>query len=157
MKIRLICIGKTGKSFLVEGESEYLSRLKHYSPVDKVEIPDIKNAKNLSREQIKLEEGKLILGKCQPGDRIILLDEGGKEFSSEKFAEYLQKQFNIGGKALVFVVGGAYGFSEEVEGRADGKLSLSKMTYSHQMVRMIFLEQLYRANTILRSEPYHHS
>ena len=157
VKVKFICIGKTGKSFLEEGESEYLKRLKHYLPVEKLEIPDLKNAKNLTVEQIKEQEGKEIISKMQPGDQLILLDENGVQFTSLEFAQFFQQKFNAGGKTIVFAVGGAYGFSAEVYSLATGKISLSKMTFSHQMVRMIFFEQLYRAMTILKGEPYHHS
>ena len=156
MKVKFICIGKTGKPFLEEGESEYLKRLKHYLPVEKVEIADLKNAKNLTVEQIKEQEGREIISKMQPGDQLILLDENGAQFTSLEFAQFFQQKFNAGGKTIVFVVGGAYGFSAEVYSLATGKISLSKMTFSHQMVRMIFFEQLYRAMTILKGEPYHH-
>lgn len=157
MKIKLICIGKTGKGFLVDGENEYLNRLKHYVNIERIEIPDLKNAKKLSIEQIKSLEGKEIITKIIPGEQLILLDDKGKDFTSEKFAVFIQKKFNQGGKALVFVIGGAYGFSKEVYDRSDSLLSLSKMTFSHQMIRMIFFEQVYRAMTILKGEPYHHS
>ena len=157
MKIKLICIGKTGKGFLVDGENEYLNRLKHYVNIERIEIPDLKNAKKLSIEQIKSLEGKEIMSKIISGEQLILLDEKGKDFTSEKFADFIQKKFNQGGKALVFVIGGAYGFSKEVYDRSDSLLSLSKMTFSHQMIRMIFFEQVYRAMTILKGEPYHHS
>lgn len=157
MKIKVICIGKTGKDFLVNGEREYMNRLKHYAKVEKVELPDIKNARKLSQDQVKSEEGKAIIKMIDSSDQVFLLDEKGKHYSSEVFAEFLQKRFNQGGKCLVFVIGGAYGFSEEMYQRAQGKLSLSAMTFSHQMIRMIFFEQLYRAMTIQRGEPYHHS
>jgi 23S rRNA (pseudouridine1915-N3)-methyltransferase len=157
VKVKFICIGKTGKSFLEEGESEYLKRLKHYIQVERVEIHDIKNAKKLTFEQIKEQEGKEILSKVQTGDQLILLDENGDAYSSVQFSNFLQQKFNSGGKAIAFVVGGAYGFSDEVYTAATGKISLSNMTFSHQMVRMIFFEQLYRAMTILRGEPYHHN
>jgi 23S rRNA (pseudouridine1915-N3)-methyltransferase len=156
MKVKFICIGKTGKSFLAEGEKEYLDRLKHYIPVERVEIPDLKNAKKLTVDQIKVQEGKEILQKIDNGDTVVLLDENGKQLGSVQFAEFLQQRFNAGGKSLVFIVGGAYGFSDELYGRAQFKISLSKMTFSHQMVRMIFFEQLYRAMTIIKGEPYHH-
>lgn len=156
MKIKFICIGKTGKDFLQNGEKEYLDRLKHYLPVERIEIPDLKNVKNLSVDQIKVQEGKEIMSKLDAGDILILLDENGKEFGSVQFAEFLQQRFNTGGKALTFIVGGAYGFSSEVYDRSQFKISLSRMTFSHQMVRMIFFEQLYRAMTIIRGEPYHH-
>ncbi len=156
MKIKFVCIGKTGKDFLVTGEQEYLNRLKHYVSVDKMEIADLKNARKLSIDQIKEQEGKEILSRVMPGESLVLLDERGKTFSSLEFANFLQQKFNAGGKGIVFVVGGAYGFSDEVYKNANAKISLSKMTFSHQMVRMIFLEQLYRAMTILKGEPYHH-
>jgi 23S rRNA (pseudouridine1915-N3)-methyltransferase len=157
MKIKLICIGKTGKSFLVEGEQEYLTRLGHYIAVEKVELPDIKNARKLSQEQVKTEEGKALLKQLVTSDQVFLLDENGTQYSSEQFATFLQKRFNQGGKSIVFIVGGAYGFSDEVYQRAQGKVSLSNMTFSHQMIRMIFFEQVYRGMTILRGEPYHHA
>lgn len=157
MKIKVICIGKTGKNFLVEGENEYLKRLKRYIGFEKIEIPDIKNAKKLTQDLVKSKEGVEILKKTAPSDFIVLLDEKGKEFTSEKFAEFLQQRFNLGGKTIVFVIGGAYGFSNEVYQRADQKIALSKMTFSHQMIRMLFFEQVYRAMTILKGEPYHHS
>ena len=157
MKIKIICIGKTGKSFLVDGENEYINRLKHYIAFERIEISDVKNAKKLSFDQVKQLEGKEILSKVGSGENLILLDEKGKEFSSENFAQFLQTKFNQGGKGITFVIGGAYGFSSELYDRSDALLSLSKMTFSHQMIRMIFTEQLYRAMTILKGEPYHHS
>ena len=156
MKIKIICIGKTGKKFLEEGEQEYLGRLKHYISVERIEIPDLKNQRNLSQQQIKELEGKEILSRTGSGEQLYLLDERGKSFSSVGFSEFLSSRFNAGGKALVFVIGGAYGFSDEVYSQAAGKISLSEMTFSHQMIRMIFFEQLYRAMTIQRGEPYHH-
>ena len=156
MKIKLVCIGKTGKDFLVAGEKEYLDRLKHYVQVERVEIPDIKNAKKLTFQQVKELEGKEILSKVSSSDRVFLLDERGKNYSSVTFSQFIQNQFNQGGKSIVFVIGGAYGFSDEVYSRANGKISLSEMTFSHQMIRMIFFEQVYRAMTILNNEPYHH-
>ncbi len=156
MKVKFVCIGKTGKSFLEAGEKEYLDRLKHYVSIERIEIPDIKNAKSLSFSQIKELEGKEILSKVQAGDQLILLDENGTHYTSVAFSQFMQQKFNAGGKNLVFVVGGAFGFSEAVYAAATGKISLSKMTFSHQMIRMIFFEQLYRAMTILKGEPYHH-
>jgi 23S rRNA (pseudouridine1915-N3)-methyltransferase len=156
VRIKVICIGKTGKSFLVDGEKEYLKRLTRYLTFEKIEIPDLKNAKSLQEDQIKTQEGKEILSKIDSGDFVVVLDEKGKEYTSEKFAEFFQNRFNLGGKAIVFVIGGAYGFSKEVYDRSDGKIALSKMTFSHQMVRMLFFEQVYRAMTILKGEPYHH-
>jgi 23S rRNA (pseudouridine1915-N3)-methyltransferase len=156
MKIKLICIGKTGKSFLEEGEKEYVKRLQKYIPFEKIEIPDMKNAKNMSEEQIKVKEGEQLLDKLNPGDFLIILDDKGKSYSSIDFSKHLQNLFNKGLKNIVFVVGGPYGFSSAVYDRADEKLSLSKMTFSHQMIRLFFIEQIYRAMTILRNEPYHH-
>lgn len=156
MKVKLICIGKTGKKFLEDGENEYMQRVKHYVQIERVEIPDLKNARKLTFEQIKQMEGKEILSKLGSGEQLILLDERGSLLSSVEFANFVQQRFNAGGKALVFVIGGAYGFSPEVYEVAQGKISLSKMTFSHQMIRMIFFEQLYRAMTILKGEPYHH-
>ena len=157
MKVKFICIGRTGKDFLIAGENEYLKRLQHYISIERIEIPDIKNAKKLSIEQIKDQEGKEILAKVSSGEQIVLLDENGTIFSSVQFADFMQQKFNQGGKGIVFVVGGAYGFSEEVYKATVSKISLSKMTFSHQMIRMIFFEQLYRSMTILKGEPYHHS
>lgn len=157
MKIKLITIGKTHASYLKEGEQIYLDRLKHYLPVEKIEIPDLKKAGKLSREDVKQKEGELILKQINPGERLILLDEKGKDFSSEKFADYLQQQMNMGGKAICFAVGGAFGFSPEVYSKADGKIRLSSMTFNHEMVRLFFFEQLYRGLSILRGEPYHNS
>ncbi len=156
MKIKLITISKTNKKFLIEGENEYQKRLKRYVKLERIEIPDIKNAKALSKSEIKLKEGEIILSKIDSADLVILLDDKGKEFTSMKFAKWIQNKRNLSIKNAVFVVGGAYGFSDAVYQRANEKMSLSKLTFSHQMVRMIFLEQLYRAFTILNNEPYHH-
>ena len=157
LKVKFICIGKTGKDFLIAGEQEYLKRLTHYITIERIEIPDIKNAKKLTTDQIKELEGKEILNRVNSGEQLVLLDENGKQFSSIEFSEFLQHKFNQGGKGIAFVVGGAYGFSDEVYKKAVSKISLSKMTFSHQMIRMIFFEQLYRSMTILKGEPYHHS
>lgn len=156
MKVKLIYVGKTGKSFLREGEKEYTKRLKRYIPFDVVELADVKNAKKRSEEEIKAMEGEAILKQLKPNDRVVLLDEKGKEMSSVGFSKHLQKQFNSGAQGLAFVIGGPYGFSEKVYQRADERLALSKLTFSHQMIRMFFIEQLYRAQTILKGEPYHH-
>ena len=156
MKIRFICVGKTVESFLKEGELNFQNRLKHYIPFERIDLPDLKNVKNLSTDQIKLEEEKLILKQVTPHQEVILLDENGKQFSSVDFAQFLDSSFLRSSKDLVFVIGGPYGFSAEVYARSSSKISLSKMTFSHQMVRMIFLEQLYRALTIRKGEPYHH-
>lgn len=133
----------------------YASRLRHYIPFTITEIPELKNVSAFSREQIKAREGELILQKLRPSDHVVLLDEHGKEFRSLEFASDIQKKLNTG-KDIVYVIGGAYGFSDDVYARSDSKISLSKMTFSHQMVRTIFAEQLYRAFTIIKGESYHH-
>lgn len=133
-----------------------MKRLSHYVSFDMVVLPDIKQAKSLSEEQIKVREGQQFLDKIQPQDTVLLLDERGKQFDSLEFSNYIQEQFNRGGKHIFFLVGGPYGFSEAIYQRANGKISLSKMTFSHQMIRLFFIEQLYRAMTILKGEPYHH-
>lgn len=156
MKIKVVCVGKTVQSYLQSGEQEYLKRLQHYVPTEKIEIPELKDTRKLSQDQIRDKEGKLLLSKTEPGDLIFLLDERGKSYRSVDFAKFLQKQLNRGSKNLVFLVGGAYGFSQEVYNKAEGKISLSDMTFSHQMVRLFFLEQLYRGFSILKGEPYHH-
>ena len=156
MTIKLLTVGKTDDLSLRKLVENYQARLQHYNKFDTEIIPDLKKVKNLSVEQQKTAEGKIILEKLAASDFVVLLDESGKQFSSEVFAEYLQKQLNTGMKQLVFIIGGPFGFSEEVYSRANAKLSLSKMTFSHQMVRLFFVEQLYRAFTILKNEPYHH-
>ena len=156
MKIILLVIGKTDKDFVKNGIEEYQKRLVHYLPFEINIIPDIKNTKNLSENQHKQKEGTLILDKVKAGDHLILLDEGGKEFSSVAFSKFIEQKMIGGTKNLVFVIGGPYGFSDDVYRKAQGKVSLSKMTFSHQMIRMIFTEQLYRAMTIIKGEPYHH-
>jgi 23S rRNA (pseudouridine1915-N3)-methyltransferase len=156
MKITLLLNGKTEEEHIAKGYAIYEQRLRHYLPFETVLIPALKNTKALSVEQQKQKEGELILKQVQSSDKLILLDENGKEYSSLAFSAFLQQQMSSGIKNLVFVVGGPYGFSEEVFKRADGKISLSKMTFSHQMVRLFFVEQVYRAMTILRNEPYHH-
>lgn len=156
MTVKLIYIGKTGKSFLVEGEKEYTKRLKRYMKFEVIELPDIKNAKKMSFQEVKNKEGVQILSKIKDDERVFLLDEKGKEFDSVGFSKFIQKQFNIGGQGITFVIGGPYGFSEEVYQRATGKVALSKLTFSHQMIRMFFIEQLYRSMTIIKGEPYHH-
>lgn len=155
MRIKLIVIGKTQSGFIGEGEAEYLKRLSHYVRVEKIEIPHLRKAKNMTSEMIKIEEGKLILSKIELGAKIVLLDENGVHFSSKQFSGWIQDRLNKGEKNVTFVVGGAYGFSQELYDNAHEKLSLSKMTFSHQMIRVLFLEQLYRAFTILKNEPYH--
>ncbi len=156
MNIKLIAIGKTDHKNLQALMDEYQKRLSFYIKFELEIIPDIKNAKNLSEQQQKEKEGELIMQKLSPTDFLILLDENGKSFSSVEFSEELQKKMNAGLKTLVFVIGGPYGFSEAVYQNAQQKISLSKMTFSHQMVRLFFIEQLYRGFTILRNEPYHH-
>lgn len=156
MTITLIAIGKTDNHQLQDLINLYQDRLKYYIKFVLDIIPDIKNAKKLSEALQKQKEGALILKKVNPGDVMILLDEQGKQLNSVQFSEYLQKHMNSGVKRLVFVIGGPYGFSDEVYQKSNGKLSLSKMTFSHQMVRLFFVEQLYRGFTILKNEPYHH-
>lgn len=156
MNIKLIAIGKTDQKSLQALIEEYQKRLSFYIKFELEIIPDIKNVKNLSEQQQKEKEGELILAKLAATDQMILLDENGKSFTSVDFANELQKKMNAGIKTLVFVIGGPYGFSEEVYKKAQGKISLSAMTFSHQMVRLFFIEQLYRGFTILRNEPYHH-
>ena len=156
MNIRLITIGKTDNKNLQALIDDYSKRLSFYVKFDLEIIPDIKNVKNLSEGQQKEKEGELILSKITATDQLILLDENGKTFNSVGFSDYLQKKMNAGIKTLVFVIGGPYGFSETVYQKAQGKVSLSEMTFSHQMVRLFVIEQLYRGFTILKNEPYHH-
>jgi 23S rRNA (pseudouridine1915-N3)-methyltransferase len=156
MNIKLLAIGKTDNKSLQVLLDDYTKRLSFYVKFDLELIPDIKNVKNLSESQQKEKEGELILSKITATDQLILLDENGKTFSSICFSEELQKKMNSGIKTLAFVIGGPYGFSAEVYSKAHGKISLSPMTFSHQMVRLFFIEQLYRGFTILRNEPYHH-
>lgn len=155
MKIELIQVGKTVNRIFVDGINEYLGRIKHYVSFSITTIPEIKNTKSLSESQQKNLEASLILKQIQAQDTVVLLDEHGKEFRSVEFAAWLEKQQQVA-RRLVFVIGGPYGFAESVYERANSKISLSKMTFSHQMVRMIFCEQLYRACTIIQGEPYHH-
>ena len=156
MTIKLLTVGKTDDSGLQTLIDTYVKRLGHYNRFEFEIIPDLKKTKNLNTGQQKVMEGKLILERINTSDFLVLLDENGRQLSSEGFSEYIQKRLNSGMKQLIFVIGGPYGFSEEVYERANGKLSLSKMTFSHQMVRLFFTEQLYRAFTILKNEPYHH-
>jgi len=156
MKILLLVIGKTDEAYLQKGMEIFLERIPHYISFEMKVIPDLKNSKNLSEDQQKEKEGELIIRQLVPSDEIILLDEQGMETSSVEFARFLEKRMISGIKRLVFIIGGPYGFSASIYSRANGKLSLSKMTFSHQMVRLIFAEQLYRAMTILKGEPYHH-
>tara|TARA_B100000809_G_scaffold266787_1_gene331579 strand:+ start:20440 stop:20913 length:474 start_codon:yes stop_codon:yes gene_type:complete len=156
MKIKLLAIGKTDDRNLNALIETYQGRLKHYIKFELEIIADIKNVKNLSENQQKEKEGELILSKLQPTDQLILLDEKGKDFRSLEFSQYLQKKMNSGIKQLVFVIGGPYGFSETVYKKSMGKVSFSKMTFSHQMIRLFVVEQIYRGFTILKNEPYHH-
>ena len=156
MKIKLLAIGKTDNKHLIQLVDEYKNRLKHYIKFELEIIPDIKNVKNLSKIQQKEKEGELILNKLQNTDQLILLDDKGKHYTSIEFSQFLQKKMNSGIKQLVLVIGGPYGFSDPVYKKASGKISLSKMTFSHQMIRLFIVEQLYRGFTILKNEPYHH-
>jgi 23S rRNA (pseudouridine1915-N3)-methyltransferase len=156
MEIQLICIGKTDDPNLQKLISNYENRLKHYIKFTILVIPDIKDAKNLSKEQQKTKEGELIENQIRISDVVVLLDENGKEFSSVGFSEYLNKKMSSGCKRLIFIIGGPYGFSKTLQQKYKAKISLSQMTFSHQMIRLFFVEQLYRANTILKNEPYHH-
>lgn len=156
MNIKLLAIAKTDQEYLKEGIGIYEKRLKHYINFEIKVIPDLKNASNLSKDQQKAEEGKLLLKDISNTDFLILLDERGKTFSSINFSKYIQSQMNNSVRNLIFIIGGPYGFSEEVYKRANAKISFSEMTFSHQMIRLFFVEQLYRAFTIIKGEPYHH-
>ncbi len=156
MKIALLMIGKTDARYFAEAIDEYRQRLTHYVPFEMQVIPDIKNAKSLSESQQKEREGEMLLKALQAGDYIVLLDERGKEMTSKQFASYLEKKMGSVSRRLVFIIGGPYGFSEALYKIANEKLSLSQMTFSHQMIRLLFIEQIYRAMTILNGEPYHH-
>jgi len=156
MTIKLLAIGKTDSTELQQLISMYEKRLGHYVNFNLELIPDLKKTKNLSEQKQKEKEGELILKQLAPADVLVLLDESGKQFSSVEFSSYLQKKMNSGIKQLVFVIGGPYGFSDMIYKTASGKISLSKMTFSHQMVRLFVVEQVYRAFTILKNEPYHH-
>jgi 23S rRNA (pseudouridine1915-N3)-methyltransferase len=155
MKIKLLVVGKTDEKYLVEGIEKFYKRINHYIKYEMEVIADVKQGAKLNTEKLKEEEGKLILKKISANDQLILLDERGTMLSSTKFSGFLQKKIN-GGANLIFVVGGPFGFSEEVYRRANEKISLSAMTFSHQMIRLFFNEQLYRAFTILKGEKYHH-
>ncbi len=156
MTIKIIAIGKTDNKQLQQLITEYENRLKHYVRFELEVLPDIKNVKNLSENQQKEKEGELLLKKLSSTDTLVLLDENGLQYDSVGFSNYLQKKMNAGLKRLVFAIGGPYGFCNAVHQKAQGKVSLSKMTFSHQMVRLFVVEQLYRGFTILRNEPYHH-
>ena len=157
MKITLLMVGKTINTHLIKLQEEYQSRLKHYINFDEIVIPELKNTKNLSTSEQKEREADLILKHLETSDEVVLLDENGKHFTSVAFAAFIEKKMLASHKRMVFVIGGPYGFSPRVYDRANSKMSLSAMTFSHQMIRVIFVEQLYRAFTILRGEPYHHT
>ncbi len=155
MKIELLCVGKTSEKYLIEGIQKYLKRLSHYISFEIKELPEIKNKKNWSPTQIKEAEGKKILQSIQPGNYVVLLDEKGRSKTSVQLAEFIEKRTFINTKKVVFIIGGAFGFSDSVYEASNELLSFSAMTFSHQMIRLFFVEQLYRAMTILRNEPYH--
>ena len=156
MKFTLLVVGKTVEKHYIAAINDYTERTKHYTSFDIEVIPELKNTKSLSMEQQKEKEGELILKALQPGDVVVLLDEHGKEFRSIEFANWIERKMHTVNKRLVFIIGGPYGFSPSVYQAAQEKISLSKMTFSHQMIRLIFVEQLYRAMTILNNGPYHH-
>ena len=155
MKTLLILVGKTTDKHFQAGITDYVERIGHYMPFELVTIPELKNTKSLSEEQQKTAEGELILKQVQPSDTLVLLDEHGKELRSIELAKWLEQKQQTA-RRLVFVIGGPYGFSEAIYKRANEQLSLSKLTFSHQMVRLVFTEQIYRACTIIKGEPYHH-
>lgn len=156
MKFCLVVIGKTVEKHYIAAIQDYVERVQHYTAFDLEVIPELKNTKSLSKEQQKEKEGELLLKVLQPGDTVVLLDEHGKEFRSVEFAAWVEKKMHTVARRLVFVIGGPYGFSPAVYAAAQEKISLSKMTFSHQMIRLIFVEQFYRAMTILNNGPYHH-
>ena len=156
MKIKLLVVGKTKDSSLIQLTDDYVKRLTHYTNFEFQMIPDLKKVKNLSKSEIKEKEGALLLNQLENSDWVVILDEKGKEYTSMQFSNFLQKKMNAGLKQLVFLIGGAYGFSDAVYQRANEKVSLSKMTFSHQMIRLFAVEQIYRGFTILKNEPYHH-
>lgn len=156
MKITLLVVGKTTDKHIIALVDEYMARLKHYMPVEIEVIPELRQTKSLTEEQQKEQEASLIIGRILPGDRVVLLDEHGTERRSMEFAAWMQKRMLSGTKRLLCIVGGPYGFAPSVYARADEKISLSQMTLSHQMIRLLFVEQVYRAMTILNGEPYHH-
>lgn len=155
MKVECWFIGKTADRYLREGTDKYAKRLPHYLPFERVIIPDVKNAGKLKPEQLKQKEAELVLSRLKSQDALYLLDEGGKQHTSEELATWLDRELQGFHRRLIFLVGGAFGFDDALYERATGKLSLSRMTFSHQMVRLFWLEQLYRAMTILKNEPYH--
>lgn len=155
MKTLLILVGKTTDKHFQAGITDYVERIGHYMPFELVTIPELKNTKHLTEEQQKVMEGELILRLLQPSDTMVLLDEHGHEFRSIEFAQWMEQKRNTA-RRLVFVIGGPYGFSKDIYARANEQLSLSRMTFSHQMIRLVFTEQVYRACTIIKGEPYHH-
>lgn len=156
MEISVISIGKISSQWIAEGISLFESRIFRYLKYTSIILPDIKNAKSIDIDKLKLEEGKQILAQISPSDFVVILDEKGKEFTSREFADWMQKQMNAGRKRVVLVIGGPFGFSQEVYNRADSKIALSKMTFTHEMAKLLLCEQVYRASTILKGEPYHH-
>lgn len=156
MKIVLIVVGKTVQDWLVKGVNDYVERIGHFAQFQMVTIPDLKNTKNMEPDVQKLREGESILKLLMPGDDLFLLDDKGEQFTSPQMAQWLEKKLNMTSRRLVFIIGGPYGFSKDVYDRVPGRLSLSRMTFSHQMVRLIFVEQLYRAFAIMKGLPYHH-
>ena len=156
MKIVLLTVGKTSEKYLIEGIDQYKKRLKNYTKFEMIEILNVKKSKNFSNSELMKKEGELVMKHLQSSDYLVLLDDKGKDFTSSKFSEKLQNWMLSGKKRLVFIVGGAYGLSEALIARGNEKISLSKMTFSHQMVRLFFVEQIYRGYTILNNEPYHH-
>jgi 23S rRNA (pseudouridine1915-N3)-methyltransferase len=156
MRITVLCIAKTSDPYILEGMEEFKKRLKHFIKLDWIELPEVKNRKNLNQEQLLAMEEELFLKNLNPGDSIYLLDENGKEYSSRQFSTFINKKMIASTQNLVFLIGGPYGFSKGMYAKADGKISLSKMTFTHQMVRLFFVEQLYRAFSILKNLPYHH-
>lgn len=156
MEVSVISVGKISSEWINAGISMYESRISRYIKYSPVIVPDLKNAKTLSKENIKEDEGKLILNELSQSDFVVILDEKGKEFNSREFAEWIQKQMNTGMKRLIFVIGGPYGFSNKVYERANSKIALSKFTFTHELAKLVLTEQIYRAFTILKNEPYHH-
>lgn len=156
MEVSVISVGKISSEWINTGISMYESRISRYIKYSPVIVPDLKNAKTLSKENIKEDEGKLILNELSQSDFVVILDEKGKEFNSREFAEWIQKQMNTGMKRLIFVIGGPYGFSKKVYERANSKIALSKFTFTHELAKLVLTEQIYRAFTIFKNEPYHH-
>lgn len=156
MEICLLSVGKISSSWIAEGIKLFEKRLEKYVKLSSLMIPDIKNSKNLTKENIKIEEGKAILEALLPSDYVVLLDEKGKEHTSRGLSEWIQKQMNTGRKRLVLIIGGPYGFSDQVYSRCDTKIALSQLTLTHEMAKLVITEQLYRSMTILKGEPYHH-